>query len=245
MEISDLEPSSGMVRATAFDSRTSAFDLLTTPAARDAWQASATRLPVGGGPIPFTQIVLQGASGWVIQNDRTVINGARLSGGAWVPWQPPCLGKGGPAALAASTSTDLVAACTEGIYTGPTIAVRIHRSTDGATFPGQDVVVPGTRSAEAAASPVPSTVVIASSAGLVATFERGTTWGTALPGSQTRSFNDLGFTSTSQGVVVGEEAGATGQLFMTPRRRPHLGPGAIHPGNPVAAEGGWVHQKTP
>src|SRR5207302_9671444 len=130
------------------------------------------KLPVGAGPVPMAQIVLQGGSGWVIQNDRVVVNGARLAGGAWVPWQPPCANPsaGGPAGLAASTPTDLVAACSGGRFGGPAVDVGVYLSTDGVTFPAPGAVVPSATDAQGVASPVPSTIVPADARRLGATF---------------------------------------------------------------------------
>ncbi|MCW3035522.1 MAG: hypothetical protein JWM17_834 [Actinobacteria bacterium] len=199
--VSDLAASGGVAHAVVFDPA-NILDILTTPAGRDAWQLSPTKLPLGAGPIPEAQIVLQGGSGWVVQNDRVVVNGARLTRGTWVPWQPPCTSVGGPAVLGASTPTDLVAACTEGRFTGPAITVRVYVSTDGVAFPGQGTLVPSATDAQGVASPVPRTIVVADASRLVATFDGAATWTTVFSGSPTQSWNDLGFTNPSQGVAV-------------------------------------------
>ena len=215
--VSDLAASGGVAHAVVFGA-TNAFEIFTTPAGRDAWQPSPTKLPVGAGPVPMAQTVLQGGSGWVIQNDRVVVNGARLAGGAWVPWQPPCANPsaGGPAVLAASTPTDLVAACSEGRFGGPTVDVRVFLSTNGVTFPAQGTVVPSATDAQGVASPVPSTIVVAGAARLVASFDRAATWTTVFSGSPSGGWRDLGFTSSTQGVVVEAGQGTQpGALLMT------------------------------
>ena len=215
--VSDLAAAGGLARAVVFGS-TNAFEISTTPVGQDAWVASPTKLPVGAGPVPTAQIVLQGGSGWVIQNDRVVINGARLSGGAWVPWQPPCAGPsaGGPAVLAASTPTDLVAACSEGRFSGPALDVRVFLSTNGVTFTAQGTVVPSATDAQGVASPVPTTIVVADAARLEASFDRAATWITAFSGTPSGGWQDLGFTSATQGVVVEAGQGTQpGVLLMT------------------------------
>jgi photosystem II stability/assembly factor-like uncharacterized protein len=202
---------------------TNVFDILTTPAGRDAWQLSPTKLPLGAGPVPVARIVLQGGSGWILQNDRTVVNGARLARGAWVPWQPPCANPsvGGPAMLAASTPTDLVAACAEGRFSAPTVTVRVYLSTNGVTFPAQGTVVPSATDVLGVASPVPATVVIGDTGRLVATFDRTATWSTVLKVDPTLGWNDLGFTTPTQGVVVEVGANLTGSSLLMTRDGGH------------------------
>lgn len=82
-----------MVHAAVIDS--SGVHILTSPAGTDAWQASGTVVPEGAGPVPRAQIVVQAGTGWLIEVDRTVVGGARLVDGSWVPWQPPCEDAGG------------------------------------------------------------------------------------------------------------------------------------------------------
>ncbi|HWD72647.1 MAG TPA: hypothetical protein VG779_08985 [Actinomycetota bacterium] len=215
--VSDLAVAGGLARAVVFGT-TNAFQIYTTLAGQDAWVASPTRLPVGAGPVPTAQIVLQGGSGWVIQNDRVVVNGARLAGGAWVPWQPPCANPsvGGPAVLAASTPTDLVAACSEGRFSGPAVDVRVFLSANGVTFTAQGTVVPSATDAQGVASPVPGTLVVADAARLAASFDRAATWTTVFSGTPSGGWQDLGFTSPTQGVVVEAGQGTQpGVLLMT------------------------------
>jgi hypothetical protein len=211
--VSDLGASAGVAHAVVF--ATNVFDILTTPVGRDAWKLSPTKLPPGAGPVPVAQIVLQGASGWVLQNDRTVVNGARLVLGDWVPWQPPCANPsvGGPGMLAASTPTDLVAVCAEGRFSAPTVTVRVYLSTDGVTFPAKGTVVPSATDVLGVASPVPGTIVVADAGRLVATFDGTATWSTVFKGNPTLGWNDLGFTTPTQGVAI--ETGQSGALLMT------------------------------
>ena len=59
--------------------------------------------------------------------------------------------------------------------------------------------------AQGVASPVPGTIVVADAARLVASFDRAATWTTVFSGSPSGGWRDLGFTSSTRGVVV--EAG--------------------------------------
>ena len=90
-----------------------------SPVEQDAWTDVDTGVPIGAGPVPATQLVLHGTYGWLLENDRTVVGGARLDGaGQWLPWTPPCATANGTASLAASSATDLVAVCAGGEW-GP------------------------------------------------------------------------------------------------------------------------------
>jgi hypothetical protein len=106
-QIMDLETAGGVVyAAVAGDNGMILID--SSPVGVNRWTMSPTEVPVGAGPVPTVQIVLQGGSGWLIENDRTVGGGARLEHGAWVTWQPPCATVEGPALLAASSASNLV-----------------------------------------------------------------------------------------------------------------------------------------
>jgi len=203
--ISDLAAAAGVVHAAVIDP--SGVRILSSPVGADEWQASSTVVPLGAGPVPQAQVVLQGTTGWLIEVDRTVIGGARLSGGSWTPWQPPCTDIGGPATLAASTATDLVAICGEGEWNSLPQVVRAYVSSNGGdTFRQTGVPLPLRCCAPAVASGVPGTAVVGAStddgtARLVASFDDGATWAEVFAG-QTAQWEDVGFTSQSQGVAV-------------------------------------------
>jgi hypothetical protein len=95
--IQELEASGGYVQAVYFGS--SGFLIATSPVGTDSWLVSATTLAFGGGPVPVAQLVLQGSSGWIVENDRVVVRGARLQSGSWAAWTPPCATVEGPATL--------------------------------------------------------------------------------------------------------------------------------------------------
>ncbi len=210
-----LEAGNGSVHAVAFDGQ--GYRVATGPVGTDDFRLSALRVPVGAGPVPAVQLVLSGAAGWLLENDRTVVGGARLVNGTWVAWQPPCLNVVGPAYLAASSATELAAACDVGLWSSPTGSHLFISHDGGATFAEAATAVPLTMSGQITAAS-PSVIVVggtdATGAVLVATFDAGRTWsvvgrlGTADP-------VDLGFTTPTQGVVVATSGDAPATFWMT------------------------------
>lgn len=217
--VSDLAAAAGVVHASVVD--TNGVRILTSPVRTDDWQSSSTTVPLGAGPAPQAQLVLQGSAGWLIQVNRTVIGGARLSDSSWIPWQPPCAAAGGPAYLAAPSATDLVAVCNEGMWTGATQAVRAYASSDGGTtFHPIGVALPLSCCA-AVASGQPGVAVVAENSGdgtasLQANLHAGSTWTRVYRGQSGQSWTDLAFTGPSQGVAVAVQANPhVGSLLMT------------------------------
>jgi hypothetical protein len=208
--ISDVEAAAGTVSAS-FNG--DPIEIATSPVHRDDWTPSPTTLPVGAGPVPNEQIVLQGRLGWLIEVDRTVIGGARLTDGVWEPWNPPCAGSGGPATLAASDQSHLVAICDEGVYSSATPFVRVYLSHDGgSTFDvasSSPAIVPG---ATNVASPAPSVVIIGVNGGdLIGTFDGGATWSVVHHQANSDAWLQVGFTTASQGVAID----SNGAMLMT------------------------------
>ena len=76
-------------------------DGIHTRLSSDAWSSPPVYIPVGAGPVPQVQLVIQGSAGWLVEVDREVVDGARLVNGAWQSWTPPCSDTAGPALLAA------------------------------------------------------------------------------------------------------------------------------------------------
>jgi hypothetical protein len=211
--IQGLETAAGTVNAVYFGS--GGFEIATSPVASNSWTVSATTVAFGAGPVPASQLVIQGAAGWVVENDRTVVGGARLLSGVWSSWTPPCTTVGGPAVLAASSSADLFAVCDQGIWSGGPIQERAYVSADaGSSFTQLPAVLPS--ACNAVASPSPSVAAAGCGPDLVATFNGGGSWGTVYTGVTNSYITYVGFTTTTQGVAI-NAASTTGPgtLLMT------------------------------
>ena len=214
--VDGLEISAGMIHAVVYDAGMNTFRIESSPVGADNWIASPTTIPPGAGPVPDAQLVLQGAEGWILENDRTVVAGASLVNGSWSPWQPPCTSVNGPATLAAGPGT-LVAVCDEGLWGGPPTGFHAYVSDNGTTFHRTRTTAPG---GGAVATPGPRVIVVGGTTptrtALFATFDNGSTWRTVFEGGQYGQWTDLGFTTASQGVAItgpGDHSSAT--LLMT------------------------------
>jgi hypothetical protein len=132
--VTSLEAANGAVHAVAVD-MSDTMSIESSPTTRDAWTPTGS-LQLGAGPVPAPSLVLHGATGWAIENDRTVVDGARLVSGHWASWTPPCSTTGGTAVLGAATASALVAVCQQGNWGPPAPpVVRAYFSTNGgATF---------------------------------------------------------------------------------------------------------------
>jgi len=206
--VSDLAIARGMVYAVApHPGSTFDFRIWSTPVAHLVWKQDPLTLEVGAGPVPEQQIVLNGGHGWILNQDRTVISGARLaSNGTWTAWKPPCLQVRGPAFLTASTGTDLVAACDEGVWGNPppmAPAIRFSHN-GGASFVRRTAPVFG-----AVLSPNAQTAVVAGSQTVQRTTDGGATW-SVVAHTRAGDATDSGFTSSTQGFII-----TGGQMLMT------------------------------
>lgn len=219
-QVMALETAAGVVHAAFFaGGGGGVIQISTSPIGTDAWTVSPTQVQFGAGPVPHAQFVLHGTTGWLIEVDRTVVDGARLVSGTWRAWQPPCLDANGPATLAAATDLDLVAACDIGVWSTPT-GVHLYASTDaGSSFTEAASKVPVFDIQGVAASTPSATVVGGSLSGggsaLVASFDGGRTWTPVYVLKSTGSFSDLGFTTESQGVTIASSGTGSAQLLMT------------------------------
>jgi photosystem II stability/assembly factor-like uncharacterized protein len=210
-----LEVARGTVHVAVTD--TDGFALLTGAVGSDELRATDIKLPFGAGPVPELQLVLSGDAGWVLQNDRTVVNGARLRNGTWADWSPVCADVVGPAYLAASSASDLVAACDVGLWGDPK-GGHLYVSTDG----GSTAAEAGTKVPVALGGAIASgradTVVVSGTTPdetvLEATFDGGRTWSEVLKLGNAEAV-DLGFTTADQGVVVAVDPSGTSRFFMT------------------------------
>jgi len=210
-----LASANGTVHAVVLDGGD--YRVASSPVGADDFRLSAVRVPVGAGPVPLVQLVLSGAAGWLLENDRTVVGGARLVNGAWVAWQPPCADVVGPAFLAASSPTELAAACDVGLWGTPT-GDHLYVSHDGgSTFVETATAVPLQMAAQVAAAS-PSVIVVsgfdATGAVLVATFDGGRTWAVVARLGAV-GITDLGFTTATQGVAITVPADGAASLLMT------------------------------
>ena len=210
-----LETARGTVHAVVLDGQD--YRVASSPIGSDDFRLSAVRVPVGAGPVPSVQLVLSGVAGWLIENDRTVVGGARLVNGAWVAWQPPCADVVGPAFLAASSPTELAAACDVGLW-GTSTGDHLYLSHDGGSrFVESGAAVPLQMAAQVA-SASQSVIVVggsdATGAVLVATFDGGRTWAVVAHLGAV-AIADLGFTTATQGVVITASANGTASLLMT------------------------------
>ena len=205
----DLAIARGTIDVTAFQqSPKPVFRIWTSPIEHLVWKASSTTLAVGAGPIPSQQIALNGGKGWILGVNRLVIAGARLDANdTWGTWTPPCLHEFGPAYLSASTGTDLVASCDEGVWGGPFSGITPtvwFSHNGGSTFVRRTAPAFGP-----VLSPNAQTAVVAGGGTLRRTTDGGTTWTTVgrLAGGDT---TDWGFTTPNQGFVI-----THGQMQMT------------------------------
>jgi photosystem II stability/assembly factor-like uncharacterized protein len=218
-EVSSLEAASGQVHAALLDGPKLRIE--SSPVGADAWQPSPLELSVGAGPVPSAQLVLQGNTGWLVEVNRVVVGGARLQGGRWTAWDPPCLDGGGPAVLASSNPSEVVAVCNEGLWTGPEVAIRAYESADGgSTFRRLPSTLPRGSDRDAG-RPGPRSIAVAGAtdAGrptIVATFDDGATWRNVWRGNARRVLRELGFTTAWQGVAVETSSdGLGGRILMT------------------------------
>jgi photosystem II stability/assembly factor-like uncharacterized protein len=213
-----LEVARGKVHAVVFDTKKLAFRMMDSAVGSGTWTVAGVTLPVGAGPVPEAQLVIQGEGGWVIQNDRTVVNGARLVNGTWEEWTPICGDTVGPAFLAAASATDIDASCDVGQWSTPQ-GTHIYASTDAGTTATKIGAKVPVQSTGAVATPDGNTIVVAGSTGagtvLEGSFDRAAAWTQVLDLGDIQPV-DLGFTTQTQGVIVAvKPSGGTNALYMT------------------------------
>ena len=198
--VAALEASGGQVHAAVMDANAGDISIMSSPVDRDAWRRSSTRVEVGAGPVPVTQLVLHGRAGWLVEVDRTVIGGAELRNGDWVPWTPPCTRAGGGAEMAAASNTVLAAMCDEGTWFGPNNGPHLYLSSNGgASFRRAPTQLPsGTGLAMAS----PGTLVMVGGGGLLESVDNGVRWHTVFDDKRPLAYTDLGFTTPQRGVVI-------------------------------------------
>lgn len=210
--VADLEASGGVAQLV-FTASPVAIE--SSPVGTDEWALSPTTLVLGAGPVPWEQLVLQGTVGWVVENDRVVVAGARLVGGTWLSWSPPCAQTGGQAYLAASDPDHLAAVCDEGVFADGPERVVLELSDDGgASFRSVAGTLPVSSFSGPVASPEPGVVFAAPaglSGGILATFDAGARWTVVSSGDGGQGYLQLGFTTSTQGLAIEDD----GTMLMT------------------------------
>jgi hypothetical protein len=203
--------------------------LESTAVAHDAWTAVTglhLGLPAGGSNMSGA-IVLQADVGWlVVGNDRGTTGSARLVGGKWQDWTPPCADVGGTLAYPAAASPSYLAAvCVMGGFASPlsksapkgaTVESSwLYVSTNGGTSFNavSQLGKLGTEVGGVIASPAPGIIFLSRSTPtaneLEASFDGGHHWSVVYNGS----FNYLGFTTASQGVAIVGSASGTAMIM--------------------------------
>jgi photosystem II stability/assembly factor-like uncharacterized protein len=235
--IGDLEAAAGQVSMVVYGPCPSGSagcqgqtqeEILSSPVGSDQWVPSPIQPALGGGPALVPQITLWGPYGWLVNNNRTVVSGARLTpASGWAGWTPPCSTAGGQGVLAASSASDIFAVCAEGMWGTPdkgTVSSHnwLFHSTDGGKSFSAVGPVPGNNPLSFTVAPgADRTMVLDDGAlGLQASFDGGRLWTTVEAGVGTSGsavgggwFGYVGFTTATQGVAIRYQPEAT--LFMT------------------------------
>ena len=210
--VSDLDISGGVVYVVGEPKTTSksfpGFRIWSTPVSNILWTMDPLNIPVGAGPVPSQQLTFAGGRGWMVNNDRATISGARLTSpnGRWTAWTPPCAGS---TDLAATTATDVVALCSPAFATDATSSTLAFSHDGGATF-GPKVTLPPGAGGGGPLSPNPDTAVIEATDTLRRTTDDGATW-QVVARTPNAYVTDGGFTTATQGFVVM----ANGPMLMT------------------------------
>lgn len=198
-------------------------EILTSPATAERWTPAPLRPSVGAAPELSPELTLWGTRGWLVNDNRTVVSGARLvPGTGWAPWTPACSRSDGPGLVAAASAADLVAVCAEGAWGVPDAGTTagttwLFRSSDaGSSFSAAGAVPGGPPLAVATPPGDPRTVVVAAgTGGLQATFDGGARWSAVSPAGAGTWFGYVGFTTSAQGVAVTTGTDGATAVYMT------------------------------
>ena len=216
--IEALETSNGLVHLVDLTPGKGVDQIFTSPVSQDSWAPAQAAPSFGAGPVPNSQIVLFGSSGWIVNVNRTVVGGARLDPATgWTTWTPPCADAHGPGSLAASSASDLYAICDEGVWGSPAAGTApnsqwLYMSTDGGIrFAAVGPVRGGAPGGAIAVAAGTETIEQAGNSGIVATFDGGKSWAKV---SGAAGITYLGFTTATQGVAISQGTSSSG-LLMT------------------------------
>ena len=186
--------------------------LWSSPVDHDDWRASNVSVNIGAGPIPEAQLAANGSQAWMLLVNRTLVDAARFVNGQWEHWAAPTNANlGGHNLIAARTASDIYVLGDNAFGQWPgTASVKLFTSHDGGSTFDNGVVVADVFNADAFATSIPITFVIAGSGaqnGLFLVFaHNGGTSATSnyvgLP-SGISSVSQLGFTTGAQGFLIG------------------------------------------
>jgi hypothetical protein len=164
--------------------------------AAPSWTESGAPI---AGPATSAQLVIQGNAGWLVAvNGDNVVGGARIVGSSWQSWTSPCRGSSGPALLAASTPSDVIAVC------GRSGHQALDVSSDGGnTFPRRLSL--GSLKVTSVTSGEASSALVGTSTGTVASV--------SIPGDALTTPNPPAAAAGQSVVQIGFEDGAQGLLI--------------------------------
>jgi Photosynthesis system II assembly factor YCF48 len=213
-----LEASNGLVHLVEAEPGTGADRIFTSPVGHQDWTASAAAASFGAGPVPSSQMILLGTAGWLVDVNRTVVSGARLSPAGWTAWTPPCSDANGPGYLAASSTTNLYAVCDEGVWGTPAPGTTsnsqwLYASTNGGgSFSPVGPLPAGTGGGMITAAPGTATIVFGTDSGMIATFDGGKSWQVV---STVAGISYVGFTTAGQGVALSQQTAGSSEPRLT------------------------------
>ena len=211
-----LEAAAGSVHAVVYDIANGAsVRIATSPVTADTWTLADATVDIGAGPVPSTQLVLAHSLGWVLQVNRTVVGGLALVDGQWKTWTPACGDVVGPAVLAASSGSDVVASCDVGTWSTPK-GTHLFRSHDnGGTFSetGATIPIQGSSAIALAGSSILVGGTTDQGSTIVRSADGGKTWRQVLDAGQAGVVY-LGFTTPTQGVAITTQPSNTASTFL-------------------------------
>jgi hypothetical protein len=208
---------SGQVRAATVAGGSTVL-VLSSPVASDHWTVTRLQMQLGGGPVPTAQLVLSGDTGWLVVDNRVVQSGARLVGGAWTPWTPPCQSSAGPVSLAAASVRDVAALCQVGLWSD-WVGNQLYTSADGGVgFHRVSTVSPQVGDVRLIGEPTAEDIVVGVDNRLLTSSDGGYHW-TATFTAPAPVTGDSGFAGDGPGYVVLRQSDAahatTSRLLLT------------------------------
>jgi photosystem II stability/assembly factor-like uncharacterized protein len=211
--VSNLEAAGGVAYAAVVDAG-GTMRLYRTTVGSDAWSLAAGVPANGHG---WGTITLHGRAGWLISGGRLY---ATTSGASWHPLASPCPARDYyfPASLAASDEQRVALLCAGNGAAGSEGKI-VYSSADGGRSFTQGGTAPFHGTSTSLALPRPRSIFLATYSGasfIDASFDGGRAWHTVLNGpTGGPPWNDMGFTTAAQGVVVAGTPQIKSTLYMT------------------------------